>query len=216
MQYILVILKIKKSNISGFLNKLIPTLSHYLEDLHLDFLKFNNNNKELCRIVEKNLYSVYLKKIDLSDDGTISVPFRVNKMYKEEFEHIHNKLLNDYDTYFTKYVRTLLCEYCFKSFVIRELLYFYDTINDLKDSIINKTIITCYFDDCIYSFLPVSIEQYHEQNYLCGVDEKMNIVALKLKDLSDFDFSDLKALVKKEDLSSIYLKIKEHLEKGEK
>lgn len=45
-------------NISGFLNKLVPYLADYREDLHNNLLSANNNDEELTTKIEENIYNV--------------------------------------------------------------------------------------------------------------------------------------------------------------
>lgn len=73
--------KNKVANLSGLLNHLLPMMSDYREDLHIDFLKQNNGDEILTRKIEENIYKTYFNKYDFCDDGVIKIPFRVNKTH---------------------------------------------------------------------------------------------------------------------------------------
>ena len=123
------------ANISGFLNHLIPCLSKYRDDLHNTLLKNNNNNEELTLKIEENIYKIYFNKYDYCDDGTINVPFRVNKEHYEDFLTIHDLYLIKYNMDFSSYVRSLLIEYSSKRIGQREFFYFYNKLNTIKEAI---------------------------------------------------------------------------------
>lgn len=74
-------IKNEEANLSGLLNHLIPALSNYREDLHNDYLEQNNGDEILTQKVEECIYKVYFSQYDFCDDGTATIPFRVNKVH---------------------------------------------------------------------------------------------------------------------------------------
>lgn len=103
-------IKNNKPNISGFLNQLIYHLSQYREDLHNNFLRKNNNDSKLALIIEQNIYNVYLRTFDISNDSKVKIQLRINKQYMNSFINIVDNYLNKYNMDFTNYIRTLLLD----------------------------------------------------------------------------------------------------------
>lgn len=119
--------KNNRANISGFLNHIIPNLSEYREDLHLNFLKSNKNDEKMVKIIESNIYNVYLKTFDISNDSKRKIQLRINKENLSYFTKINDKLLNKYDLDFTNYIRSLLLDYAIKPLYQREYFSIYTT-----------------------------------------------------------------------------------------
>ena len=87
-------LKNGKENISFIISKLIKELSIYRNDLHNEFLKNNNNNLELVKTIENNIFNVYLKKLNyISDDSYVNVGYRLNKEFKEDVTNLFYETL---------------------------------------------------------------------------------------------------------------------------
>lgn len=193
-------------NISGFLNSLIPTLSHYREDVHSKFVKYNNGNEETALLVERNIFNVYLKTFDLNDDAIMNVPFRISKKYKSEFIYIHDVLLEKYNMNFTSYIRTLLNEYCSKRVAHRELFYYYDKIQIINDNITDQKECNFYSKDGnSLAFVPMFIDAIDESNYICGVILKdYNPTCFKISELDNIIELDKKITCKNLDYDNIY------------
>jgi hypothetical protein len=95
-------------------------LNQYREDLHERFLEENGNNEELVGVIEKNLFGIYLKTFDLSDDALTNISFRINTEHKDDFVQIHDEILRKVDMSFSAYLVSLLNEYAGKPFFLRE------------------------------------------------------------------------------------------------
>ena len=164
-------IKNKLANISGLLNHLIPNLSDYRDDLHNTFLENNDGNEELTNKIEENIYKYYFNKYDYCDDGVITVPFRVNKEYYEDFLIIHDVKLQKYNMNFTNYIRSLLIEYTSKRIGQREYFFFYRMIGIIKNAIENNEECRFYTEKEILTFIPISIElsRITSRNLIIGV-----------------------------------------------
>ncbi len=157
-------------NFSGLLNRLIPELSAYRDDLHKKFLAYNHYDENITRQIEDSIYNVYIKTFDISDSSFINVPFRINKRYTDEFTVIYEQKLKKYGLDFTNYVRTLLCEYSVKPYYQRELFFFYRFVDGLKQQIKEQK--SCYYvlDNKFDYFIPIAIELSPKQdNYIVGI-----------------------------------------------
>lgn len=177
--------KNNKANISGFLNHLIYHLAVYREDLHNTFLKKNNNNVEIVSIIENNIYSIYLKEFDITDDTKKSIQLRINKEHKSIFVKIIDEYLEKYNLDFTNYIRTLLLEYAVRPLYQREYynIYIYSQI------IVNAQKL-CKFvkvrtDNDQFIFVPVGIElsPFGEQIYIFGFTKDKDIAVIKYSEI---------------------------------
>lgn len=210
--------KNEQANLSGLLNCLIPCLAEYREDLHNNLLQANNNDEFLTNKIEENIYKVYFNKYNYCDDGTIAVPFRVNKTHLQEFLEIFDNKLNKYNMDFTGFVRSLLIEYCSKRLNQREYFFFYRTINGIKNACIENRL--CYFyteveKDC---FIPVSIEvsQNSEVNLIVGINPtKETAYVLPLAYLQRIVITDTKIPITKKDCDFIYETLENYYEEME-
>ena len=175
--------KNNQANISGLLNHLIPNLTEYRKDLHLTFLKANNDNEELANTIESNIYKHYFSKYDYCDDGVAIIPFRVNKEHMQQFLEIVDSIIYTFNMDFTGYVRSLLVEYCSKRLTQREYFFYYTEINNIRLAIKEHLVCTFYTDEEKNTFVPVSIElsRITEQNLIVGYnpeDENAYILPL--------------------------------------
>lgn len=146
-------------NISGFLNRLIPSLSRYQDLLHKKLLEYNHGEESITKKVEQCIYNVYLAPFAFKDDAVINVSLRVNKDSLTEFLLIHDKKLNHYNTTFTSYVRSLLVEYALRPLEQREKIFFYSFF-DILDNAICKSFLCSFYTTHgeKLAFIPVSIE----------------------------------------------------------
>lgn len=170
-------IKNEKANISGFLNHLIPCLADYREDLHNILLQENDYDEALTNKIEQNIYKVYFNKYDYCDDGTETVPFRINKAYLQAFLEIFDNKLSKYNIDFTNFVRSLLIEYCSKRLNQREYFFFYRTIDKIKNACCEKKLCYFYTKSEKKCFIPVSIEvaQESETNLIVGIDKNKDV-----------------------------------------
>lgn len=171
-----------KPNVSGFLNKLIPALSDYQEDLFAELLKYHRGNAEYAQMCARSIHNVYLRPFAFHDDGVVNVPFRISKDRYDDFIMIHDERLAFYDTDFTNYVRTLLSEYASKTLGQREYLYAFRAISILREAIRKEMICRFYTDEQIFVFVPVSIETspVYGHNYVVGIDGDGHPQAIRL------------------------------------
>lgn len=180
------------ANISGFLNNIIPKLSKLREAYHNDLLKYNSNDEKLTRIVESNIYNMYLKQFDLEDDNQINIPFRINNNSRNYFIYIEDILLPLFDIDFTNYIRSLLKEYSIKDNIKRELCYFSEHLDNLKKSIENNQFIKIRTKDKdFYKIIPVSLEQssIRNRNYIVGYDPMdTSIIIIELAVIIDISY----------------------------
>lgn len=166
-------IKNEVANLSGLLNHLLPAMSDYREDLHIDFLKQNNGDKILTRKIEENIYKTYFNKYDFCDDGVTKIAFRVNKTHYEEFLKIHDLLLPKYNMDFCTFVRSLLLEYATKRLCQREYFFHYRIMSELKNAIANRYLCRFYTNTDRTTFIPMSLEtsKLNEQTIIIGINE---------------------------------------------
>lgn len=167
-------MKNNKPNISGFLNSLIPNLAIYREELHRDFLKNNNNDENLSNIIEQNIYNVYLKTFDMTDDSMVKIQFRVNKENRKDFIKIQDEFLTKYDMTFSKYIKSLLAEYASRPLFQREIFYNFKLNKVLINAIKNEMYVYIYLNDnSKVKIAPIDIEinPNTESNYIFGFSE---------------------------------------------
>lgn len=180
------------ANISGFLNNIIPKLSKLRESHHNDLLKYNNYDERITRIVESNIYNIYLKQFDLDDENQINIPFRINNDSRNYFIYIEDNLLPLFDIDFTNYIRSLLKEYSIKDKIKRELCYFSEHLDNINQSIKNNQFIKIYTNDKItYKIIPVVLEQSNgtNKNYIIGYDPKdSSIIFIELATIKDISY----------------------------
>lgn len=180
------------ANINGFLNNLIPKLSKLRELHHNDLLKHNNNDEKITKIVESNIYNVYLKQFDLEEDNQINIPFRINNNSRNYFIYIEDNLLTLFNTDFTNYIRSLLKEYSIKDNIKRELCYFSEHLDNLKNSIKNNQFIKIYTNNKdVYKIIPVSLEQscVRNKNYIVGYDSSdTSIIIIELAIIKEISY----------------------------
>lgn len=210
--------KNKQANVSGLLNCLIPCLAEYREDLHNNLLQANNNDEVLTNKIEENIYKVYFNKYDYCDDGTIIVPFRVNKEHLQDFLEIFDNNLNKYNMDFTGFVRSLLIEYSSKRLNQREYFFFYRKINEIKNACIENKL--CYFYTNVEKicFIPVSIEvsRLSETNLIVGITEtKETAYVLPLAYIQRIVVTDTKTLITEKDCEFIYETLENYYEDKE-
>lgn len=199
-----------QSNVSGFLNRLIPSLSHYREDLHERFLRFNGGDEGKALLAERNIYGVYLRTFDILDDGTMNVPFRVNSKSRQEFLYIHDKLLARFDMDFTNYVRTLLIDYCERPPYARELLLDYDMVNEVREAIGSKCVCRFHLGGGDRVFVPLLIERNGDDNLVEGVaEDKGSVLLFPLSRLTGLTCLDKKISLSESECDAIYGKIRD-------
>lgn len=193
-------------NISGFLNSLIPALSDYQEDLYEELLKYNNGDAETAKNAARSIHNVYLRPFTFHDDGVVNVPFRISQDKYNDFTLIHDKYLGFYDTDFTNYIRTLLVEYTSKTFSQREYLYAFRKIKNIREAIIKSNLCKFYNNGKCDIFVPVSIETspVYDHNYIVGITNKIEAIAIRLRDLQDTVLLNDKIKITEEMSNSIY------------
>ena len=201
------ILKDNQASISGLMNHLIPNMAEYRNDLHISFLKENNGDVELTNKIEKNIYKTYFNQYDYCDDGTVSVPFRVNSAHLQQFLDIYDNVLHKYNMNFAEFVRSVLIEYSSKRLNQREYFFYYNEIHKIKDAIQNSQQCVLYLEEEKISFVPISVEisRKSEQNLIIGYDfenNKTHIVPIVL--LKRIVLNDIKYEVKKEEIDFTY------------
>ena len=147
-----------RPNVSGYMNQLIPVLSDYQDLRHQEVLKYANGDTELTKFAEQCTHNIYLAPFNFSDDSVVNVPFRINKEHYDDFLKIHDIKLAYYNTDFTNYVRNLLNEYASKTVFLREYLYAFHMIEDLRTYIENGNLCHFYCIDKTVSFIPISLE----------------------------------------------------------
>ena len=210
--------KNKQANISGLLNCLLPCLADYRDDLHKNLLSANNNDEDLTNKIEESIYKIYFNKYDYCDDGTVNVPFRVNKEHLQDFLEIFDNKLSKYNMDFTGYVRSLLIEYASKRLNQREYFFFYRKINDIKTACTENSL--CYFytsieKDC---FIPVSIEvsRNTETTLIVGINQtKDTAYVLPLASLQRIVVTDTKVSITENDCNFIYETLENYYEETE-
>ena len=166
-----------KSNISGFINHIIPMLSEYQDDLRERLLAYNNGNEEITKIVEQNIFNIYLPLFDIQSDPSTNVPFRINQKNYDEFLNIHDTKLLHYNTNFTDFVRKLLVEYSKKSPDQREILYAYRIVKKIKDAIADQRLCHFHCGKNKVSAVPVQMEAspVSRKNIIFGMPEEDRI-----------------------------------------
>ena len=199
-------IKNDKPNINGFLNHLIPVLSDYRDDLHQKFLKYNNGNEEITRIVEQNIHNVYLAPFNFSDDARVNVPFRINKNQYDDFVKIHDVKLSYYNTDFTNFVRNLLSEYATKTINQREYLYHFRLMNDLHNAIVKNSLCHFHLMNNVISFIPVCIDvsPITSKNYIVGISaDKKSPMLVSLAEIQSLAVDRHKLSISDEDCTEV-------------
>ena len=166
--------KNNKSNISGFLNELLPALSKYKFDWHNEILGEENNDITLINKIENILNSVTLTQNSLFKQTSVTIPFRVNKKHYDDFLFIHDKQLPMLNLDFSEFIRSLLIDYTSKRLAIRERLFFYEKIKLIISSMQNKQ--SCRFlveDNQVLPFVPAAIiiSPYTGANIIVGINK---------------------------------------------
>ena len=201
------VLKNNQASISGLLNRLIPNMADYRNDLHLSFLKENDGDVELTNKIEKNIYKTYFNQYDYCDDGTVTVPFRVNSAHLQQFLDIHDNTLYKYDMSFTEFVKSVLIEYSSKRLNQREYFFYYKEVQKIKVAIQNKQQCVFYLDEEKISFVPISVEisRFGEQNLIIGYDfknKKAHIIPISF--LKKIVLNDIKYEITEVELDFVY------------
>ena len=210
--------KNKQANVSGLLNRLIPCLAEYREDLHNNLLQANDNDEALTNKIEQNIYKVYFNKYDYCDDGTVTVPFRVNKAHLQDFLEIVDNKLAKYNMDFTGFVRSLLIEYASKRLNQREYFFFYRRINEIKNACNENKLCHFYTIEEKCCFIPVSIEvsKKSEINFIVGIDKTKNTAhLLPLADIQRVVVTDTVVPITQDDCDFIYDVLEEYYENME-
>lgn len=209
-------IKNNKPNISGFLNHLIYHLSQYREDLHNDFLRKNNNNSELTLTIEQNIYNVYLKTFDISNDSKVNIQLRINKQYLNSFINIVDNYLNKYNMDFTNYIRTLLLDYAVKPLYQREYFYIYNFSKIILQAQKQCRFIKIRTEDESICFVPVGVEKFYlnEQFYIFGYTKnKEKIVTVKYSKIKLVSLLDHQLELTDNDYKSIFDEIENFFDK---
>ncbi len=208
--------KNESPNISGFLNHLIHHLSEYREDLHNDFLKNNNNNNELALLIEQNIYNVYLKTFDISDDSKINIPLRINKQYSETFATIFDKHLYKYDMNFTNYIKTLLFDYASRPLYQREYFHIYRYSKLLFYAQKKSQFINIRTTNNSRRIVPVGLEKSYldDQLYIFGFSkQKEEVVIIKYSEIKTITLLDEQISITDEDYEAIFETMKDFFDK---
>lgn len=175
-----------RANLCGFLNRLIPELSAYRDDLHEQFLQFNNGDYNITAAVENSLYQVYTHTLFLNDDSKVNMPFRISQKFISEFMLIQSEKLQKYRLDFTNYVRSLLEEYAIKPLYSREIFFHYRDTQILKKCIRKEQLCQIYSNEGCVEMVPIVIEPFVNLgvNYVFGLDFfKERFMHFRVKDL---------------------------------
>ncbi|MBQ8375274.1 MAG: hypothetical protein IJX98_06875 [Clostridia bacterium] len=205
-----------KPNINGFLNKLLPCLSDYRDDLHNSFLSYNQGDEETTQKIEENIYKLYFNKYDYCDDGVVNISLRINQEYYKDFLKIHDTKLQKYNMDFTNYIRSLLIEYTSKRIGQREYFYFYREINEIKNAITNHEECCFYTHIEKLTFVPISIELSKNtgRNLIIGITtDKETAWILELVALIQIFQTEKNVEITKDDCDFAYEVLEEYYEK---
>ncbi len=211
-------IKNEKPNISGFLNHLIYHLSQYREDLHDDFLKKNNYNEKLALTIEQNIYNVYLKTFDISDDSKVNIQLRINKQHLDTFIQIFDNYLNKYNMDFTNYIRTLLIDYAARPIYQREYFSIYNYSKIILQAQRQSRFINIRTKNETIKMTPVGLEKFYlnDQFYLAGFTEnKEDIVIIKYSQIKSVTQLEDKLIINEKDYEAIIETINEYFYKLE-
>lgn len=188
-------IKNDKANISGFLNMLIPNLALNREMLHSEFLKNNNNDENMAIIIEQNIYNIYLKTFDLTDDVKVNIQLRINKENKKEFLKIQDCYLKKYNMTFSMYIKTLLYEYAMRPLFQREILFILKVKNELLKALKQSLFVNfCLGDNLKIKMVPVDIavNPKTDQNFIFGYSINKDIEVIKISFINDLSLTDEK------------------------
>ena len=172
--------KNNKSNVSGFLNELLPALSSYRVDWHKDILDYADN-QNIANEIEQISYSMITAQMALLRPENITVPFRVNKAHYDDFLYIHDVQLAASNLDFSEFVRGALIDYASKRLAIRERLLFYKHAKTLYSALEEKRECRCYTKkNEVVRFVPVAmfVSPYTDINVIVGANrrEKRTII----------------------------------------
>lgn len=196
-----------KSNLNGFLNILLPNLIEYREDLHNEFLKYNNKDNKKVKLIEDNIYNVYLKTFDISEDAKVNIQIRINKENQINFLKIQNEFLQKYNVTFSRYIKTLLYEYASRPLFQRELFFIYKNKKTLLKAIKDYRYSIIYLkNNEFYNIVPIDVfvEPKTTENYIFGYTNlKDEIHCIKLSSVRDITISNDKANITEKDLNDL-------------
>ena len=160
-----------KENISYIISKLIRELTEYRNDLHEELLKKNNNDIDLVKKIENNIFNVYQKTLNyICDDSYVNVGYRINKEFNQDIKSLFCETLERYDMDFASYVRSIIYEYCSRSDLQRELFANYLLVKKIKRAIKKELVIDILNEGIQNELVLVSIEPtINGYNYLLGI-----------------------------------------------
>ena len=160
-----------KENITYIISKLIKELTEYRNDLHNELLKKNNGDGKLVKIVENNIFNVYLKTLNyICDDSYVDVGYRISKEFKHDIGNVFFETLEKYDMDFASYVKSIIYEYCSRTDLQRELFVNYTLVKNIKKAIKKEAIINIVNNGIQNEMILVSIEPtINGFNYILGI-----------------------------------------------
>lgn len=209
-------IKNERPNISGYLNHLVYHLSQYREDLHSDFLKKNNNNKQLTLEIEQNIYNVYLRTFDISDDSKVNIQLRINKQHRDTFIYIVDHCLSKYNMDFTNYIRTLLLDYAARPIYQREYFSIYNYSKIILEAQKKSQFIKIRTENETICLVPVGFEKFYlnEQFYIAGFTKnKEEVVIIKYSKIKTVTLLDNKLSIDDKDYEAIFETFEEYFDK---
>lgn len=170
-------LKNNRANITYIISRLIKELTEYRNDLHEELLEANKNNSKLVKIIENNIFDIYLKTLNyIADDSYINVGYRISKEFMSTIQNIFYEILERYDMDFISYVRSIIYEYCSRTNSQRELFLNYSLVKQIKKAIKKEQLVNIVNEGIQNELVLVSIEPISAGlNYLIGLtsDRKM-------------------------------------------
>ena len=210
-------LKNGKENISFIISKLIKELTEYRNDLHDKFLKNNNDDNELVKTIENNIFNIYQKTLNyISDDSYVNVGYRVNKEFKKDINNLFYETLEKYDMDFASYVRSIIYEYCSRADLQRELFLNYSLVKQIKKAINKELVVDIINGGIQNTIIIVSIEPTIDGfNYLLGITlDKQMCHFLPLCKTDYLKIEKTKIHVSQEDFNKIIVKFNDFIEEN--
>ena len=161
-----------KSNISGFLNDLIPSMVKYKEDSFCQISSITKLEDDLLKPYINAAVSLDYHQLSLIKDSGTNITFRINKSRINDFIDIYDKHLSAFNISFSSLVRNSLTEFATKRLLIRERLAFFKQFKQIAFAIQEQQSCFTILKDTTIHFLPLKIitSPFSDLNTIFGIN----------------------------------------------
>lgn len=159
-----------KSNINGFLNKLLPSIIEIFSAVS-DSKLFHDIEEYITPVRNPLIYLDTIFK-PLLNSNNITISFRVNKAHEKDFQYIYQQILPFYNMDFSALIRTLLACYITNRLAIRERFFHFKNYTEISNAIEEKK--QCLFflktERIRLSCITIAVSPISDRNILLGID----------------------------------------------